>query len=143
MKGGASLGERYSRHLRHRVIVMVAIAVTAAFVGLWHLYFQCDWSVKLFGYRRPLHAVNGLLEAAVAMWPFLISGIYTVRSVSSKYKDLWLSLAAAAGGAWAICAYDASIARGDINYVEFFELELVVLVGMAAVPHFFMGGLED
>lgn len=77
------------------------------------------------------------------MWPFLISGIYTVRSVSSKYKDLWLSLAAAAGGAWAICAYDASIARGDINYVEFFELELVVLVGMAAVPHFFMGGLED
>jgi hypothetical protein len=77
------------------------------------------------------------------MWPFLVFGVQAVKAISSKYKDLFISLATAAGAAWALCAYEVSMPSDEFSYFELFKVEILLVAVMASILHFSMDGLED
>jgi multisubunit Na+/H+ antiporter MnhB subunit len=134
---------RFVRWRRHKVIIAVSCAAAAGVAGLWHIYLYYREPMSYYRRPYPVRGPGGFYLACIVMWPFLVFAVKAVRSISSKYKDLFLSMAAIVGGLVALCAYDSYFATSTSSYFEYYIVECWIMTAMISVPHFLMDGLEE
>jgi hypothetical protein len=88
-------------------------------------------------------SVIGIAAASVAMWPYLVSAIFTLKNISGSWKDLALSMAVTISCTVLLWVAIGRSPPDHFDFLELLEVEWILVLVMMSVPHFLMDGLGE